>query len=34
MATITTLIPAYKKDYLGETFLGLRCAAGGAADPG
>ncbi|MBK7613704.1 MAG: glycosyltransferase [Burkholderiales bacterium] len=24
MATITTLIPAYKKDYLGETFLGLQ----------
>lgn len=23
MATITTLIPAYKKDYLGELFLGL-----------
>lgn len=24
MATITTLIPAYKKDYLGEVFLGLQ----------
>ena len=24
MATITTLIPAYKKEFLGEVFLGLR----------